>query len=105
MRTYFDCYPCVLRQSLEAARMAGASHDQVKTILHQTLDLLQSMPDGATPPEIGSEVHCLVRRLTGIEDPYWEVKQVATETALALLPKLKSLIQQSYDPLDTAYFS
>lgn len=102
MRTYFDCYPCLLRQSLEAARMAGASDGQVKTILQKTLDLLLSMPDGATPPQIGSEVHRLVRKVTGVEDPYREVKQAATEKALALLPKLKSLIQQSDDPLDTA---
>jgi len=24
MKTYLDCYPCFLRQALEAARMAGA---------------------------------------------------------------------------------
>lgn len=102
MRTYFDCYPCLLRQSLEAARMAGASDDQVKTILHQTMDLLQAMPDGATPPEIGSEVHRLVRRLTGVEDPYREVKQAATDHALTLLPKLRALIDISDDPRDTS---
>ena len=25
MKTYLDCYPCFLRQALEAARMNGAS--------------------------------------------------------------------------------
>lgn len=33
MRTYLDCYPCFLRQALDAARLAGADGDQQKAIL------------------------------------------------------------------------
>ncbi len=102
MRTYYDCYPCLLRQSLEAARMAGAQDEQLKTILHQTMAILQDSPDDATPPEIGTNVHRLVRRVTGVEDPYRAVKQSATEQALAMMPKLKTLIDTSDNPLDTA---
>lgn len=101
MRTYYDCYPCFLRQSLEAARMANATDVQVKSILQQTLALLQATPDGTTPPEIGAEVHRLVREITGIDDPYRQVKQAATQEALALVPKLQALIDNSNDPLDT----
>ena len=82
--------------------MAGATDDQERAILHETLALLQDMPAGATPPEIGAKVHSLVRRITGVDDPYNEVKQAATETALALLPELKALVEGSDDPLDTA---
>lgn len=82
--------------------MTGASDDQVKNILHQTLDLLKELPANATPPEIGAKVHRLVRQITGEEDPYREVKLAATDKALALLPELESLIEHSDDPLDTA---
>jgi damage-control phosphatase, subfamily I len=102
MRTYYDCYPCLIRQSLEASRMAGAQDDQVKTILNQAMSILQEMPDGATPPEIGTQIHSLVRRVTGVEDPYQRVKQLATDQALDMVPKLKNLIVTSDDPLDTA---
>ena len=82
--------------------MAGATGDQESSILHQTLALLQDTPDGATPPEIGAKVHRLVRRITGVDDPYREVKQAATEKALALLPELNALVEGSDNPLDTA---
>jgi uncharacterized protein with ATP-grasp and redox domains len=102
MRTYFDCYPCFLRQALEAAHMANATSEQVKSLLKETLELLQDVPDGATPPEIGSEVHRLVREITGEDDPYRQVKQSATRKALGLLPELQALVDRSDNPLDTA---
>lgn len=82
--------------------MAGATDSQVKSILQQTLALLQETPDGATPPEIGTEVHRLVREITGNDDPYRQAKQAATKKALDLLPKLSALMDHSQDRLDTA---
>lgn len=82
--------------------MAGATKDQEREILLQTLALLQGIPDGATPPEIGAKVHRLVRKLTGVDDPYQAVKHAATESALMLLPELQALVDRSNDPLDTA---
>jgi hypothetical protein len=102
MQTYLDCYPCVLRQALEAARMAGASDAQQRTIVLETLTILQSLPEGKTPPEISSQVHQKVRDLTGHDDPYREVKAAATRKALALLPKLRALVRNAADPLEAA---
>jgi len=82
--------------------MAGATECQVKSVLDQTLVLLQHLPEGATPPEIGARVHHLVRQMTGVNDPYQGVKQAATEKALRMLPDLQALVRQSDDPLDTA---
>ncbi len=102
MQTYLDCYPCVLRQALEGARLAGATDTQQRTIVLETLKMLQAVPDRATPPEISSGVHRIVRELTGHDDPYRNVKKEATEKALALLPKLRALVRDAADPLETA---
>ena len=102
MQTYHDCYPCVLRQALEAARMAGASEAQERDVILQTLDILKNLPSGASPPEIGSRAHQLVRELTGNNDPYLDVKQASTRQALIMLPKLRELLENSEDRLDTA---
>ncbi|MCB2214199.1 DUF89 family protein [bacterium] len=102
MQTYLDCYPCVLRQALEAARMAGASDAQQRTVVKETLTTLQSLPEGTTPPELGSEIHRMVRELTGHDDPYREAKDTATRKALALLPKLRALVRDAADPIETA---
>jgi len=102
MRTYLDCYPCFLRQSIEASRMAGANQAQQYEVVFQVLDLLRAIPSGATPPEIGLEIHRLVREMTGNPDPYSQVKKEATEKALRLLPKLREVLDASDDKLETA---
>ena len=102
MQTYLDCYPCVLRQALEAARMAGASEAQERDVIQQTLEILKNLPSGASPPEIGSQVHHLVRELTANNDPYLAVKHASTRKALEMLPKLRSMLEKSEDRLETA---
>lgn len=102
MRTYLDCYPCFLRQSIEASRMAGADQSQQYEVVLKILDLLKAIPPGATPPEIGQEIHRLMREVTGNPDPYSHVKKEATERALGLLPRLRLIIDESENKLETA---
>jgi damage-control phosphatase, subfamily I len=102
MQTYLDCYPCFLRQAIEAERMSGATPSQEKSVVQQTLRLLSHMPEGATPPAIGAQVHHVVRAVTGNDDPYQALKQAATANALAMLPALRALVDSSEDKLETA---
>jgi uncharacterized protein with ATP-grasp and redox domains len=102
MKTYLDCYPCFLRQALDAARYAGADHELQRGILQQVLDTLRSLDPETTPPEIGDAIHRIVREETGGTDPYARPKQEATEQALALYPRLKGLVEEATDPLATA---
>jgi uncharacterized protein with ATP-grasp and redox domains len=102
MKTYLDCYPCFLRQALEAARYSGADDDQQQAILRTVLDTLRSLNPASTPPEIGDAIHRLVRHETGVADPYVRAKTEATEQALELYPRLKALVAEASDPLGTA---
>ncbi len=102
MRTYLDCYPCFVRQALEAARFAGATTAQQREVMHQTLELMLALDPAATPPEIGDQIHRMVRQVTGQRDPYQEAKRSSTEQALALYPRLKTLLAAATDPLDVA---
>jgi len=102
MKTYLDCYPCFMRQALEAARMAGADEDQQRVVLNHVLDALKQLDLSSTPPEMGDKIHRLVREVTGSEDPYRAVKENSTRQALALYPRLKALVSEAPDPLDRA---
>ncbi len=102
MRTYLDCYPCFLRQALSAARRVGADEAQQHAIMGQTLTLLQTLPPGKTPPEIGYAVHRIVRERMAHDDPYRALKDHSTRAALALYPRLKALVAESANPLETA---
>lgn len=100
MKTYLDCYPCFLRQALEAARMAGADERQQKAVLNRVLDVLGQIEPSSTPPEIGDQVHRIVRQEVSNSDPYRAAKKASTRQALALYPRLKSLLAEANDPLE-----
>jgi uncharacterized protein with ATP-grasp and redox domains len=102
MQTYLDCYPCFLRQALQAARFAGASEPQQKTVLDGVLDVLKEASLSATPPEVAARVHRIVRQEVGDGDPYRSAKEHSTQEALALYPRLKALVAEADDPLETA---
>lgn len=102
MKIYLDCYPCFLRQALEAARMAGADEPGQRHLLEQVMNGLSEIPLEMTPPEIAAKIHRLVRHELGHKDPYREAKQNSTQQALALYPRLKVLVAQADDPLDCA---
>ena len=102
MKIYLDCYTCFVGQALRAARLAGADETLQYNVLQQTLELLQRIPPGANPPEIGYQMQQIVRSMIDTQDPYREVKHTSTKQALALYPKLKMLVRQSDDPLGLA---
>jgi uncharacterized protein with ATP-grasp and redox domains len=102
MRTYLDCYPCFLRQALEAARRLEADEPTQKLLLDRVLDLLEHSELSSTPPQIGDRIHRLVRSVLGNSDPYRSYKEEATRQALELYPSLKELLADADNPLETA---
>ncbi len=102
MRIYPDCYPCFLRQALDASRMAGASDEAQYRILRRVLRVVEAITPEQTSPGVSSEVHRIVREITGVDDPYREAKSRSTREALELLPRLEAIVQRADDPLDAA---
>ncbi|RLE39167.1 hypothetical protein DRJ12_00690 [Candidatus Acetothermia bacterium] len=99
MRIYLDCFPCFMRQALEAARMATDDPRVQREVLDRTAELLPTIPMDAIPVDIGQLVHRIVREVTGVPDPYEGVKQGSNDRALSLYPTLKAQVERSDDPL------
>jgi uncharacterized protein with ATP-grasp and redox domains len=102
MKTYLDCIPCFFRQALEAARIAGADAKKQKKIIDEVAKLVRRFPLRATPPELGQAIHALVRKITGQNDPYLDVKRQSHDYAYSLLKELRRKIERAADPLLTA---
>lgn len=102
MRTFLDCYACFLRQGLDAARFAGADERLQEEIMRKSLLLLAEAHPTSRPPQISARIHRIVRAETGNEDAYHKLKEISTREALALLPWLQQVMQDSTDPLETA---
>jgi uncharacterized protein with ATP-grasp and redox domains len=64
--------------------------------------MLRDIPLESSPPETGMLIYEQVRTITGVFDPYKELKRVSTEEALALYAALKKKVEKSNDKLNTA---
>ncbi|MCD6468967.1 MAG: DUF89 family protein [Thermoplasmata archaeon] len=99
MKTYLDCIPCFLTQSLEAARMSSDDEETHKEVLKKVMHYLQTISFDIPPPETSREVHHIIRQITDTEDPYRKVKDQANRTAEKLYPTLKKMVIDADDPL------
>jgi len=102
MRTYLDCIPCFYRQALDAARIAGADKLIQKKIIDELSLLIPNFTLETAPPEIGRVVYSLVGKISGVKDPFKEIKENSNKFALKLYPELKQEINNSEDRLLTA---
>lgn len=102
MRTYLDCIPCFYRQALDAARIAGADEIIQKKIIDELSQLIPNFSLETAPPEMGRAIYSLVGKISGVKDPFKEIKENSNKFALKLYPKLKQEIKNSEDRLLTA---
>lgn len=102
MKTYLDCLPCFVRQTLEACRMVSDDAGVHERILRQVLVELSSMSFDKPPPFMALKIHRLVRERCGGRDPYKAIKDRFNHFALDMLPDLKDIVKKSQDPFATA---
>lgn len=102
MKTYFECIPCFMNQALRAAKITTDNPRLIKKILAETGKMIQDIPLENTPPQTGRLIYQKISEITGIADPYFEIKQQNIKQVLELYPSLQKQINDSADPLRTA---
>jgi uncharacterized protein with ATP-grasp and redox domains len=102
MRTYFDCVPCFVRQVLDSMRMITNDEQLHEKVLREALKMASEMDLGQSPPAMAQKIHRFIRDITGVDDPYLEVKSRFNTLALRMYPELKQRIEASIDPMGTA---
>jgi len=102
VKTFFDCIPCFIRQSLEAVRMVTPDEAIHERLLRDVLRILGKMDLRQSPPAMAQRIHRLIRELTGQSDPYRAVKDRFNRLAMDIYPSLKAKVEGSADPLVTA---
>ncbi len=102
MRMYLDCVPCFVRQGLELVRNTTDDEALQEKTLREMLLAISRIDLSQSPPAMGQILHRLARSLLGEEDPYRLIKDRFNELILKSYPSLKSRVEDSRDPLDTA---
>ncbi|MBC2694782.1 MAG: DUF89 family protein [Desulfobacteraceae bacterium] len=102
MKTYFECIPCFLRQTLEAARLTTDDETIHEQVFREVLRVASKINLRESPPVMAQRIHRLIRQMTGDNDPYRDIKDRFNNFALELYSELKERIKRSREPLDTA---
>lgn len=102
MKATLDCLECIASQALRAARVATTDPDLQRQILDETVKRIPAMDLFKTPAELSLVIYQLAAALTGNDDPYQALKHEQNAAALQLEPELRTIVETSPDPLDTA---
>ena len=97
-----DCILCLCRQSLDAARFVSDDPTIHEKVLRRSLELALKRGFTDTPPLLGQEIHRDIRELTHINDPYKSVKKLFNDLVYMQLETLRTRIQSSPNPIETA---
>ena len=99
MKTFLDCIPCFLSQTLQVIRKTTDDEAVHFLALKKVMDKLASISLLDSPPVISCEVYRTIRKITSIDDPYEKEKKDQNMLALALSAEFKDIIRESDDPL------
>ncbi len=102
MKTYLECFPCFVDQALRAGRLVTDDEKQIKELIDYVGESFKDISLESSPPETGEYIYGKIREMTGIDDPYKEIKKSNIKEALSLYPDLKGILDNSKDRLLTA---
>ena len=104
MKISRECIHCLARQAVEIAEEATEDIKLQETIIKNSLKELSDMNFDETAPEIAFRMHQHAKHITGIEDPYENLKARYNDIANALYDKIKAekWIENAEDPFDMA---
>jgi damage-control phosphatase, subfamily I len=102
MKTSLECISCFIRQSLEAARFVSDDPTFHEDILRRVLEAAAKIDLMQSPAAVGQWIHRQLRKMTGQNDPYHDIKELFNQIALMLLPELLAKAGVSPDPFAAA---
>lgn len=102
MKTCIDCIPCFMDQALRVGRIATKDETKIKELLNYVGCMIKDIPMESTPPEIGDIIYGELRKITGVDDPFKQIKKENINEAQALYPELKEIVSKSENKLLTA---
>jgi uncharacterized protein with ATP-grasp and redox domains len=102
MKTYPECLPCFLRQSIQAAKLAGGDETSQKKTADEVEKFLRAVKLSDSPPKTSRNMHVIIRKFLDNPDPYKSLKDKYNRLALSMYPFLKEKVKNSEDRFLTA---
>lgn len=97
-----ECIPCNISIMIKTSRYATSDEEMQKRILQRALIYLAGLTWEESPMDVSSDLQDIIGELTGVIDPYREIKERSNEAALRCMSRAREMIWESDDPLRTA---
>ncbi len=102
MRTFLDCIPCFMQQTLSAGRLMALPDEVIKDLFDIVGAGLSDVSLETSPPDMARKLQQLINEKMGESDPYFALKQESNEKALGYYEMMSSLVEESDDRLKSA---
>ena len=99
MELQLECLSCILRQAMDAAKMATSDEVLQKKIMDEALAVLAGYRNYVNSPALTRAVQSVVIKNTGVSDPYAGVKKDDIEVAARILPALREFLDKAENKL------
>ncbi len=97
MKTYLECIPCLVDQTIKIARQVTQDENKREILLQQVLKALSNVSYNQTPPHLGQQVHGVIRKVLGNPDPFLKLKREYNQVVKGLYPGLKQKVGSCSD--------
>ena len=101
MKLYLDCIPCFQKQALFVTK--DLDEKLRSKILRKVIHYLYNIEWETSPDELSQHIYELIKKETGIDDPYLEIKKQSTQEAKKFYPRLKEKLQGINDDEERFY--
>lgn len=106
MKIILDCYPCILRQVLSTAKLAGLNEAQTKKIIDEAMRHLLTTTECDSPQHIIVKIfdfmQSALHKKNDLFDPYAKLKKESNEIVLQYFYYLESFVKCASSPLEMA---
>jgi uncharacterized protein with ATP-grasp and redox domains len=97
MKTYLECIPCLIDQTIKIARQVTQDEKRREFLLQQVLKSLSDISYDQTPPHLGRKAHRVIRDVLDNPDPFLKLKREYNQVAKKLYPSLKRKVSDCSD--------
>ena len=97
MKTFLDCIPCFLKQTLSTMRRITDDETTHEKVLRNVLRLISEINLRTSPPSMAQAIYRAIRRITGNADPFAQDKTQQNRFAMSLIPELRQKHQNDPD--------
>lgn len=102
MKTFLDCIPCLIRQTIHSICSTTDDEEVHEAIVRDALERIAGMDFRQPPAVMAQAIHRRIREVTGNADPYAEQKRQLNDHALELFTVFSRRVEEAARPLELA---